>query len=71
MGRSAAAKEFAADAIRLAVIAHIRHTHTPYDELLFSLGVRQSAREEVRDLVAAILERWQKRVMKTMETRGC
>jgi hypothetical protein len=34
VGRSAAAKEFDPEAIRLAVIAHIRHERTRYDELL-------------------------------------
>jgi hypothetical protein len=59
VGRSAAAKEFEPDAIRLAVIGHIRHTHTNYDELLCRFGDRKSARWEVRDRVAAILLHWE------------
>jgi len=31
-GRSAAAKSFDEEAVRLAVIAHIRHRETDYDE---------------------------------------
>ena len=34
VGRSAAAKEFDPVALRLAVTAHIRHQHTPYNHLL-------------------------------------
>jgi len=62
VGRTAAAKEFDPEAIRLAVVAHIRHTHTNYDELLCRLGDRESARWEVRDQVAAVLSQWQEPV---------
>ena len=46
VGRTAAAKELSPDAIRLAVIAHIRHAHTEYDELLAKYADRDSARRE-------------------------
>jgi hypothetical protein len=59
VGRSAAAKDLDSEAIRLAVIAHIRHVHTNYDELLGVYGDRQSARREVQDRVTAILHLWQ------------
>lgn len=59
VGRSAAAKEFDPQAIRLAVIAHIRHEHTPYDELLMKFGDRQLARAEVRQKIEAVLGRWE------------
>lgn len=59
VGRSAAAKEFDPQALRLAVIAHIRHEHTRYDELLMRHGDRQLARAEVRDAIEARLERWE------------
>ena len=54
IGRSAAAKEFQASAVELAVRAHIRHRHTRYDEFLG----RVVAREEARALVAAAVEKW-------------
>ena len=54
VGRSAAAKEFQASAVELAVRAHIRHRHTRYDEFL----ARAGAREEARALVAAAVEKW-------------
>lgn len=44
VGRSAAAKEFAPEAIDLAVAAHVRHSHTTYDGLLAQGWKRQAAR---------------------------
>jgi hypothetical protein len=58
VGRTAAAKEFDPEVIRLAVAAHIRHVHTDYDELLGEFGDRQMARERVHLRVAAILDEW-------------
>lgn len=59
VGRSAAAREFDPGAIRLAVIAHIRHRHTKYDELLMRQGDRAAAREAVRDQIDQLLSRWE------------
>ena len=58
VGRSAAAKEFSADAIFLAVQAHVRHRHTDYDKLLFQYDNRSLAREQVRNKVDLVLEQW-------------
>jgi hypothetical protein len=58
VGRKQAARELEATAIRSAVIAHIRHVHTDYDERISRNGDRDTARGEVSDLVAAILDRW-------------
>ena len=59
VGRSAAAKELDPQALRLAVIAHIRHEHTRYDELLMQYGDRQQAREMVRSEIEKWLARWE------------
>ncbi|MBS3776329.1 MAG: DUF2293 domain-containing protein [Bacteroidales bacterium] len=59
VGRSQAAKEFSEDAIRLAVIAHIRHTETNYDELLMRGYDPFDARMLVRDQVDSKLEEWE------------
>ncbi|MBE0544921.1 MAG: DUF2293 domain-containing protein [Verrucomicrobia bacterium] len=59
VGRSAAAKEFDPPALKLAVIAHIRHEHTRYDELLMKSGNRQLARAEVRPKIEEMLGRWE------------
>ena len=59
VGRSAAAKSFDEQAIRLAVVAHVRHAETPYDRLLASGQDRHSARAEVEREVARVLHRWE------------
>jgi hypothetical protein len=62
VGRTAAAKELSPEAIRLAVIAHTRHAHTAYDALLMRCMDRDTAREQVRSEVSAILGDWQRGV---------
>jgi hypothetical protein len=59
VGRSAAAKDFEPQALRLAVIAHIRHEHTRYDEFLMQYGDRQQARDIVRSEIEKLLARWE------------
>ncbi len=60
VGRTAAAKELSPEAIRLAVIAHIRHAHTNYDELLAQYADRDTARDRIRGQVSVILDDWQR-----------
>ncbi len=59
VGRSAAAKAFDPEVVRLAVLAHIRHAHTPYDRLLGQLGNRGRARARVQEQVEAMLRNWE------------
>ncbi len=58
VGRSAAAKEFDADAITLAVRAHIRHACTHYDELLMAGWDRRLAREQIHGAVDDVEKQW-------------
>ena len=58
IGRSAAAKQFDVEALELAVRAHIRHSHTSYDELLAGGVDRSEARATVRGAVDDVVERW-------------
>jgi hypothetical protein len=58
VGRSAAAKELREDAIRVAVVAHIRHVETNYDELLGLGHDRSEARRLVADQVDRVLQSW-------------
>ena len=58
IGRTTAAKELDEPAVRLAVIAHIRHAETLYDELLATGYDRQDARTEVDEAVGHILSKW-------------
>ena len=60
VGRSAQAKNLNEEAIRLAVIAHIRHEYTSYDTLLAKGHDRWSARIEVEDKVQQLLAEWKK-----------
>jgi hypothetical protein len=60
IGRSSAAKELEADAIELAVRAHVRHEHTRYDEFLAHGIPRDEARRLVVGSVEDRLERWRR-----------
>lgn len=44
--------------MRLAVVAHIRHTHTRYDELLMAGANRQDARASIAVAIDDVLMRW-------------
>ncbi len=66
VGRSRTADE----PVRAAVVAHIRHEHTDYDEMLFAYTyewmdasereeVRRQVREKVRARIEEILRRWE------------
>lgn len=59
VGRSSAAKSLDEDAVRLAVVAHIRHAETSYDGLLASGWDRSVARQEVRGEVERIMATWE------------
>jgi hypothetical protein len=59
VGRSASAKAFDEDAVRLAVIAHIRHRETPYDKLLARGYERSEARAAVEEAVDRLLRKWE------------
>jgi hypothetical protein len=59
VGRSAAAKALDAEAVNLAVAAHLRHHETDYDALLASGLGRHEARDRVAPRVREVLRRWQ------------
>lgn len=59
IGRTATAKTFDKNAVRLAVIAHIRHTETNYDSLLAREYDRWDARSVVKEDVERMLENWE------------
>jgi hypothetical protein len=58
VGRSAAARNFGAAALTLAVAAHVRHCHSQYDKLLAQGWDRSDARQAVASVVEALLQRW-------------
>ncbi len=59
VGRSANAKNFDDNAVKLAVVAHIRHAETHYDELLARGFERSDARAMVNDTISEILSKWE------------
>jgi hypothetical protein len=59
VGRSAAAKDLDADAVRLAVNAHVRHAETNYDTLLTQGFDRWDARAQVGEDVDRVLTQWE------------
>jgi len=61
VGRSAGAKSFEEEMIRLAVAAHVRHRETNYDSLLANGWDRSDARAQVIDRVEEVLEKWRRR----------
>ena len=60
VGRSAAAKSLDEEMVQLAVVAHIRHRETNYDELLGAGYDRGDARAQVRSQVGEICDQWKK-----------
>jgi hypothetical protein len=58
VGRSASAKAFDEKAIRLSVIAHIRHRETDYDSLLTRGFDRADARGMLKGKIDEILQKW-------------
>jgi hypothetical protein len=60
VGRSAAGRALDEEALRLAVIASIRHTHTHYDELIMQGVDRAIARNEVHEQIERVLSDWEK-----------
>ncbi len=61
VGRSEAAKSLDENAIRLAIVAHIRHRETRYDSLLAKAYERWEARAAVEGAVDRVLTKWKTR----------
>ena len=61
VGRSAAGRALAPEAVRLAVVASVRHVDTRYDELLMSGFEREEARVLVQSDVDRVLSKWSSR----------
>jgi hypothetical protein len=59
VGRTAAARVFDENAVRLAVIASIRHEDTEYDRLLMAGVPRRDARARIADTIERVTAEWQ------------
>jgi hypothetical protein len=58
VGRTAAGQSLEEEALTLAVVAHIRHRRTGYDQLLMCGYDRNQARASIRGAVDRVLETW-------------
>lgn len=58
VGRSAAARELDPRAVKLAVVASVRHLDTDYDDLLMSGVPREDARDQIRSAIDRVLAAW-------------
>ena len=58
VGRTASAKSLADEAVDLAVIAHIRHAETQYDQLLRRYWDRSDARASIAEEVRRVRVKW-------------
>ena len=58
VGRTAAGKALETEALNAAVVAAIRHRHTPYDQLLMHGYSRRDARDAVHASIRRLLDRW-------------
>jgi hypothetical protein len=62
VGRTVAARELAAHAVTLAVVAAVRHGDTGYDDLLMAGVDRSEARQRVSADIEQVLELWRERL---------
>jgi hypothetical protein len=58
IGRTAAGRALDPDAVRLAVMAAVRHEDTRYEDLLMSGTARSEARELVRSDIDRVMDSW-------------
>jgi hypothetical protein len=61
VGRSAAGRALSPEAVTAAVRASVRHTETPYDQLLMNGVVRPEARRRIAERVEEVLREWSRR----------
>lgn len=61
VGRTADAKNLADEAVDLAVVAHVRHVETQYDQLLRRCWDRRDARASVAETVRRVRIKWGRR----------
>ncbi len=59
VGRAASGRALQPAAVRLAVVASVRHEDTRYDELLMAGIPRQEARDRILASIDSVLTRWQ------------
>lgn len=58
VGRAAKAKEFDSEMIKRAVIAHIRHIETDYEDLFGKGKIKREIRADIKPHIDSTLNRW-------------
>ena len=58
VGRTADAKQLDPEMVRLAVIAHVRHLHTSYDQIIARTRDKRGSRARIKGDVASVLREW-------------
>ena len=59
VGRTADAKQLEPEMVRLAVIAHVRHLHTSYDQIIARTRDRRTSRARIKGDVSSVLREWE------------
>jgi hypothetical protein len=62
VGRTADAKQLDSEMVRLAVIAHVRHLHTGYDQIIARTRDKRGSRARIKGDVESVLREWSARV---------
>lgn len=60
VGRTAAARALDDEMVRLAVVAHVRHLHTSYDDTIGRTRDKRASRAAIRPDVQAVLRAWER-----------
>ena len=58
VGRTADAKQLDPEMVRLAVIAHVRHLHTQYDQIIARTRDKRGSRARINGDVESVLREW-------------
>ncbi|MEU9403557.1 DUF2293 domain-containing protein [Streptomyces sp. NPDC048242] len=66
VGRSAAGRALSEEAVTSAVVASVRHTDTPYDQLIMSGVPRWEARERIAETVREVVRGWGGRPLRAL-----
>jgi hypothetical protein len=59
VGRTADAKQLDPEKVRLAVIAHVRHLHTNYDQIIARTRNKRTSRTHIKGDLTSVLREWE------------
>lgn len=70
VGRTADAKQLDPEKVRLAVIAHVRHLHTSYDQIIARTRDKRGSRARIKGDVTSVLREWSAGALVAPPTHG-